>query len=109
MVMPNAKQVIEVKGTPILIIQVNQTDYISLTNIARYKNPSEPKDIVKNCIIPALKGSNSTPLSGKPGPKPWQTRQYPGRGLLGTAGRLDESGKQMKSLLSSPTIKKFSK
>ena len=46
--MSNTKQTIEVKGTPITIIQVNQTDYISLTNIARYKNPTEPKDIVKN-------------------------------------------------------------
>jgi hypothetical protein len=46
--MPNTKQFIEVKGTPITIIQVNQTDYISLTNIARYKNPAEPKDVVKN-------------------------------------------------------------
>ena len=46
--MTSTKQIIEVKGTPITIIQVNQTDYISLTNIARYKNPTEPKDIVKN-------------------------------------------------------------
>jgi len=46
--MSNTKQIIEVKGTPITIIQVNQTDYISLTNIARHKNPAEPKDIVKN-------------------------------------------------------------
>jgi hypothetical protein len=46
--MPNRKQIIEVKGTPITIIQVNKTDYISLTNIARHKNPVEPKDIVKN-------------------------------------------------------------
>lgn len=29
-------------------MQVNQEDYISLTNIARHKNPNEPKDIVKN-------------------------------------------------------------
>jgi hypothetical protein len=46
--MPDKKQTIKVKGTPITIIQVNQFDYISLTNIARYKNPNEPKDIVKN-------------------------------------------------------------
>jgi KilA-N domain len=46
--MTNTKQSIQVKGTPITIIQVNQTDFISLTNIARYKNPLEPKDIVKN-------------------------------------------------------------
>lgn len=46
--MQSIKQIIEVKGTQIAIIQVNQTDYISLTNIARHKNPVEPKDIVKN-------------------------------------------------------------
>ena len=46
--MPYKKQIIEVKGTSITIIQVNQSDYISLTNIARHKNPKEPKDIVKN-------------------------------------------------------------
>ena len=46
--MPEKKQIIEVKGTSITIIQVNQSDYISLTNIARHKNPTEPKDIVKN-------------------------------------------------------------
>ena len=46
--MAEKKQIIEVKGTPITIIQVNQSDFISLTNIARYKNPTEPKDIVKN-------------------------------------------------------------
>jgi hypothetical protein len=33
--MSKKKQVIEVKGTAITIIQVNQTDYISLTDIAR--------------------------------------------------------------------------
>lgn len=46
--MPDNKQIIEVKGTAIAIIQVNREDYISLTNIARHKNPNEPKDIVKN-------------------------------------------------------------
>jgi hypothetical protein len=46
--MPDKKQTIEVKGTEITIIQVNHSDYISLTGIARYKNPDEPKDIVKN-------------------------------------------------------------
>jgi hypothetical protein len=46
--MHGTKQIIEVRGTQIAIIQVNQTDFISLTNIARHKNPIEPKDIVKN-------------------------------------------------------------
>ena len=50
-------------------------DYVSLTDIARYKSPT-PKDVIKNwmrthdvigvfgkpCTIQALKGSNSTPL-----------------------------------------------
>jgi hypothetical protein len=46
--MTEKKQIIEVKGTPITIIQVNQSDFISLTSIARHKNPNEPKDLVKN-------------------------------------------------------------
>lgn len=46
--MVDKKQFIEVKGTVITVIKVDQSDYISLTNIARYKNPNEPKDVVKN-------------------------------------------------------------
>lgn len=46
--MPDKKQIIEVRGTAITVIKVNQSDYISLTSIARHKNPNEPKDIVKN-------------------------------------------------------------
>lgn len=30
------------------LYEENQQDYISLTDIARYKNPNEPKDVVKN-------------------------------------------------------------
>lgn len=33
--MPDKKQIIEVKGTPIAIIQVNQEDYISLTDMVK--------------------------------------------------------------------------
>lgn len=44
--MPNEK--IDVQGTEITIIQKEQNDYLSLTDIARYKNPNEPKDVVKN-------------------------------------------------------------
>lgn len=39
---------INVNGTEITIFQKEQNDYISLTDIARYKNPHEPKDVVKN-------------------------------------------------------------
>lgn len=41
-------QTIIVKEVEITIIRHNQTDYISLTSIARYKNPEEPKDVVKS-------------------------------------------------------------
>ncbi len=39
---------IEVKGMEISLFQKNKDDYISLTDIARFKNQFEPKDIVKN-------------------------------------------------------------
>jgi len=39
---------INVKGTEIIIFRQRDDDYISLTDIARYKNPDEPKDVVKN-------------------------------------------------------------
>jgi hypothetical protein len=37
-----------VKGTEIVVYSKKDDDYISLTDIARYKNPNEPKDVVKN-------------------------------------------------------------
>lgn len=43
-------QTIEVKGTEIVICSKKDEDYISLTDIARYKNPNEPKDVVKNWL-----------------------------------------------------------
>ena len=43
------KAKINAKGTEITIISKgDENDYISLTDIARYKNPDEPKDVVKN-------------------------------------------------------------
>jgi hypothetical protein len=39
---------INVKGTEIVLFTQNNEDYISLTDIARQKNPVEPKDVVKN-------------------------------------------------------------
>lgn len=41
---------IEVKGTEIVIYSKENEDYISLTDIARYKNQTAPKDVVKNWI-----------------------------------------------------------
>lgn len=42
------KTVIQVKGTDIKTIHQNGMDYICITDIARQKNPVEPKDVVKN-------------------------------------------------------------
>jgi hypothetical protein len=43
------KATIIAKGTQITVLSKgDENDYISLTDIARYKNPDEPKDVVKN-------------------------------------------------------------
>lgn len=43
------KSKISAKGTEISVLsQGNDDDYISLTDIARYKNPDEPKDVISN-------------------------------------------------------------
>jgi len=39
---------IDVKGVEVTIFHREKNDYLSLTDIARYKNPHEPKDVVKN-------------------------------------------------------------
>ena len=39
---------ITTQGLQIYTFQRNENDYISLTDMARYKNPLEPKDVVKN-------------------------------------------------------------
>ena len=41
---------IVVKDKIINITGVNDDDYVSLTDIARIKNPKEPKDVVKNWL-----------------------------------------------------------
>jgi len=46
----NMKKIINVKGKEIVIFSQNAEEYISLTDIARYKNPNEPKDVVKNWL-----------------------------------------------------------
>ena len=43
------KAIINANGTKITTLSKgDENDYISLTDIARYKNPDEPKDVVKN-------------------------------------------------------------
>ncbi len=46
--MQMTKNIVHVLNTQIGIKQYNDEQYISLTDIARYKNPQEPKDVVKN-------------------------------------------------------------
>jgi hypothetical protein len=41
---------ISVKGSEITVSRKEQEDFISLTDIARYKNPNEPIDIIKNWL-----------------------------------------------------------
>ncbi len=45
-----AKQKINVKGTEIVIYSQKKEDYISLTDIAKHRNPDAPRDIIKNWI-----------------------------------------------------------
>ncbi len=42
--------ILEVKWTQIKVIQNSDADYISLTDIAKYKNPLLPADVVKNWL-----------------------------------------------------------
>lgn len=43
------KDTIEAAGVEIAVVSTgSEDDYISLTDIARYRNPDEPKDVVKN-------------------------------------------------------------
>ena len=44
------KKSITVQGQEIIFFSKEEEDFISLTDIARYKNPEEPKDLVKNWL-----------------------------------------------------------
>lgn len=41
----NIKAQMKVKDNLVNVIRVRNADYISLTDLARYKNPIEPKDV----------------------------------------------------------------
>lgn len=43
-------QTVNVKNTQIRTLKINNEDYICITDIARQKNPVEPKDVVKNWL-----------------------------------------------------------
>ena len=44
-----AKKIV-VQNIKVSIKEITKMDYISLTDIARSKNPDEPKDVVKNWL-----------------------------------------------------------
>ena len=44
------KAQMKVKDNLVSVIRVRNVDYISLTDLARYKNPIEPKDVIKNWL-----------------------------------------------------------
>jgi hypothetical protein len=44
------KPELQVLVTDIKFIKFKDDDFISLTDIARYKNPDEPKDVIKNWL-----------------------------------------------------------
>ena len=62
-------KIITVKGTDISIFQGTQSDYISLTDIARYKDAANTDDIIKNW----LRNRNTIELLGF-----WETLYNPG-------------------------------
>ncbi|MDD3062300.1 MAG: KilA-N domain-containing protein [Massilibacteroides sp.] len=39
---------LDVQGTQVKMLYINNADYISITDIAKIRNPIEPKDVVKN-------------------------------------------------------------
>ena len=51
---------IDVAGTEVTIVQVKQEEYVSITDIAKYKNSEAPADIVKNW----LRSKNTIELLG---------------------------------------------
>jgi hypothetical protein len=51
---------IAVKGVEVAFTQTHQEDYISITDIAKYKNPNAPADIIKNW----LRNKNTIELLG---------------------------------------------
>jgi hypothetical protein len=46
--MTNTKLIVQ--NTIVSITRIEQADFISLTDIAKVKNPNEPKDVVKNWL-----------------------------------------------------------
>ncbi len=46
--MSKKKSIIDVKGIEVSFLQTRLEDYVCITDIAKYKNPEAPRDIIKN-------------------------------------------------------------
>ena len=42
--------IMNVNENEIRVMRIDNEDYISLTDLARYKNPTEPSDVIKKCL-----------------------------------------------------------
>ena len=42
--------IMNVKDNEISVMRINNEDYISLTDLAKYKNPKEPSDVIKKWL-----------------------------------------------------------
>ena len=48
--MRKSKTTFEVQGSAVAVLSQNQQDFISLTDIARFKNPDGIDDLIRNCL-----------------------------------------------------------
>lgn len=99
---------ITVKELAIRTIKVNGSDYISITDIARQKNPDEPKDVVKNWMRlkntleylglwellnnPAFKGVDFDPLLREAGSNAFTMSPTRWVELTGAIGLITKNG-----------------
>ena len=44
------KTTIEVQGTSVVVLSQNQQDIFCLTDIAKFKNPDHPDDVIRNWL-----------------------------------------------------------
>jgi len=74
---------IEVQGVSVTFVKIRQEDFISITDIAKYKNPEAPADVVKNW----LRNKNTIELLGL-----WEKLHNPDFKLVEFDGFKNEAG-----------------
>ena len=97
------RSTIEVQGTSIAVLNQNDQDYISLTDIARYRNSQEPFAIINNW----MRGRSTIEFLGlweklsNPGFKPLEFERF--RSQAGTLGVRHGSPSTLKGVHPGPT------